>query len=58
MQAGSGARYSMRVESARPRLEWGTFTTAERKAIKENKVTVPLLQRDHDTGEVLPADLQ
>lgn len=31
------------------------FTTAERKAIKERKVT---LQRDRDTGEVLPAELQ
>ena len=27
---GSGARYSMRVESVRPRFGWGTFTIAER----------------------------
>ena len=34
----------------------GTFTTAERKAIKERKVA--RLQYDRDTGEVLPAELQ
>jgi recombination protein RecT len=34
------------------------FTTAERKAIKERKIATPQLQRDRDTGEVLPAELQ
>lgn len=36
----------------------GTFTTAERKAIKERKVAVRQLQRDPDTGEVLPDEYQ
>ena len=30
LQAGSGARYSMRVDSTLPRLGWGTLMTTDR----------------------------